>query len=161
MKRIVVAAVLVIAFSTASFSRKPVAKGETYTTLGKYKIELADNQVPLKGEDCKTYVVSYENSPMEATIAVCKDKNCRTYVVLSDKLSVQYVCTDMYFGVQKLDKAFEKGDRKSNNSALNREEFFHQKILTPGNRSELEATQLIAAYFPRLINGVTEAVASR
>lgn len=161
MKRIILAVVLVVAFCTASFSGKPVAKGETYTSLGKYKITMADNQVPLKGVDCKAYVVTYENSPMEVTIAICKESECRKYVVLSDKLSVQYICTGDYFGVEKLDKEFEQEGYKTSNSVLNRNEYFHQKVLTPGQRGELEATKLIAAYFPRLMNGVTEATASR
>lgn len=161
MKRIILGVVLITAFCTASFSGKPVAKGETHTSLGKYKIALADNQLPLKGVDCKSYVVTYENSPMEVTIAICKESECRKYVVLSDKLSVQYVCTNDYFGVEKLDKEFEKEGYRTSNNVLNRGEYFHQKILTPGQRGELEATKLIAAYFPRLMNGVTEATASR
>jgi hypothetical protein len=98
---------------------------------------------------------------MEVTVAICKDRNCRKYVVLSDKLSVQYVCNQYYFGVEKLDKAFEKDGFKTTDSELNRTEYYHQKVLTPGKRGELEATQLIAAYFPLLLNNPTEAVALR
>jgi len=127
MKRIILGVVLITAFCTASFSGKPVAKGETHTSLGKYKIALADNQLPLKGVDCKSYVVTYENSPMEVTIAICKESECRKYVVLSDKLSVQYVCTNDYFGVEKLDKEFEKEGYRTSNNVLNRSEYFHQK----------------------------------
>jgi hypothetical protein len=143
------------------FAGKVVAKGPTYTALGNYTIETADNAVPVNGEDCKAFVIRYENNPMEVTVAICKDRNCKKYVVLSDKLSVQYVCNDSYFGVEKLDKAFEKDGYKTSDSDLNRSEYFHQKVITPGKRSELEATQLIAAYFPMLLNTPTEAIASR
>jgi hypothetical protein len=161
MKRFFSAAVLTIVFCTASFAGKVVAKGSTYTALGNYTIETADNLIPVKGEDCKAFVIRYENSPMEVTVAICKERKCKKYVVLSDKLSVQYVCNANYFGVEKLDKAFEKDGYKTSDSDLNRSEYYHQKVLTPGKRSELEATQLIAAYFPLLLNNPTEAIASR
>ena len=161
MKRMISDAVLTLVFCTASFAGKVVAKGPTYTALGNYTIETTDNPVPVNGEDCKAFVIRYENTPMEVTVAICKERKCNKYVVLSDKLSVQYVCNESYFGVEKLDKAFEKDGYTTSDSELNRSEYFHQKVITPGKRSELEATQLIAAYFPMLLNTVTEAIASR
>ena len=161
MKRLFFAAVLMIAFCTASFAGKVVAEGKTFTSLGDYTIETADNPTLVKGEECKTFIISYENTPMKVTVAICKDRKCRTYVVLSDKLSVQYVCNENYFGVEKLDKAFEKEGYKTSDAELNRSEYFHQKVITPGKRGKLEATQLIAAYFPMLLNTTTEATASR
>jgi hypothetical protein len=159
MKRMILAAVLVLVYCTASFSGDPVAKGETFTSFGKYKIVLADDQLSLKGKDCKTYIIIYENSPMEVKLAVCKERKCRKYVVVSDKLSVQYVCNKDYFGVELLDKAFGKDVKTNSTIALNRSEYFHQKILTPGSRDELESIGLVAAYFPRLLNDVSESIA--
>ena len=161
MKRMISAAVLTLVFCTALFAGKVVAKGPTYTALGNYTIENADNPAFVKGEECKTFVIRYENTPMEVTVAICKERKCKKYVVLSDKLSVQYVCNENYFGVEKLDKAFEKDGYKTSDSDLNRSEYYHQKVITPGKRSELEATQLIAAYFPMLLNNPVEAIASR
>jgi hypothetical protein len=161
MKRLFFAAVLMIAFCTASFAGKVVAEGKTFTALGDYTIETADNPALVKGVECKTFVISYENTPMKVTVAICKDRKCKKYVVLSDKLSVQYVCNENYFGVEKLDKAFEKDGYKTSDTELNRSEYFHQKVISPGKRGELEATQLIAAYFPMLLNTTTEAIASR
>ena len=161
MKRLFFAAVLMIAFCTASFAGKVVAEGKTFTALGDYTIETADNPALVKGEECKTYIISYENTPMKVTVAVCKDRKCKTYVVLSDKLSVQYVCNESYFGVEKLNKAFEKDGYKTSDTELNRSEYFHQKVIAPGKRGEVEATQLIAAFFPMLLNPATEAIASR
>jgi hypothetical protein len=151
MKRMFLAAVLIIAFCTASFARKLVAEGKTFTDLGNYKIELADNPVLMKGEECKAFIISYENSPMEVTVVVTKDRACKRYVVLSDKLSVQYVCNANYFGIEKLDKTFEKEGYKTSDSAMNRSEYFHQKKLAAGKRGEVENAHLIAAYFPMLI----------
>jgi hypothetical protein len=161
MKKMILASVLILAFCTASFARKLVAEGKTFTALGNYKIELADNTVLMKGKDCKAFIISYENSSMEVSVVVCKDRECKRYVVLSDELSVQYVCNEYYFGVERLDKTFEKEGYKTSDSALNRFEYFHQKVLSHGMRGELENTQLIAAYFPMLLNNITNVIASR
>jgi hypothetical protein len=161
MKRIFLAGLLIVAFSTASFTREFVAGGKTYSVLGDYKIEKAENAVVLNGESLKAFVISYQNSPMEVTVVIMKGKKCKNYIVLSDKLSIQYVCNEDYFGVQKLDKSLEKEGYKTSDEALNRSEYFHQKVLAPGKRGEIENTQLIAAYFPMLINDIEETLASR
>jgi hypothetical protein len=159
MKRMILASVLLTVFSAVTFAGKLIAEGKTFTALGDYRIETSDNQILLKGENCQTFVISYDNSPMKVTVAVCKDKNCRRYVVLSDKLSVQYVCNQNYFGVEKLNKAFEKEGYTTSDEELNRSEYFHQKVISPGKRDQLEATRLIAAYFPRLINNPEDVTA--
>ncbi len=152
-------AVLLTGLSAATFAGKFIAEGKTYTALGDYRIEIADNSFIVKGENCKTYEITYENSPMKVTVAVCKDKNCKRYLVLSDKLSVQYVCNPQYFGVEKLGSEFAMDGLKTSDAELNRSEYFHQKILSPGGNSELESTQLIAAFFPMLLNNLSEVTA--
>lgn len=157
----ILATALLTLFSAATFAGKVIAEGKTFTALGDYRIESSDNPMLIKGEVCRTYTVNYENSPMKVTIAVCKDRNCRRYVVLSDKLSVQYVCNPGYFGVEKLDRTFAGEGLRTSDEELNRVEYFHQKVLSPGKRDEIEATQLIAAYFPMLLNNQADAVALR
>jgi len=151
MKRMFFAALLMIVFSSVSFSREFVAEGKTYSALGDYKIKLADNPVTINGVQLKAYIISYENSPMEVKVAVMKDKKCKNYIVLSDKLSIEYVCNGDYFGVQKLGKSFEKDGILTSDESLNRTEYFHQRLIAQGRQGELEATQLIAAYFPMLV----------
>ncbi|MCU0408106.1 MAG: hypothetical protein MUD02_04070 [Bacteroidales bacterium] len=152
MKRVFFATVMLAALSAATFARELVAEGKTNTSVGDYKIEVADNPVTINGESCKTYVISYKNSPMEVQVAVKKEKGCQKYIVLSDKLSVQYVCNPNYFGVEKLDKSFEKDGLATSDESLNRSEYFHQKVITSGNGCEKDNTMLIAAYFPKLVN---------
>lgn len=161
MKRMILATVLILFIGTVAFGRKFVAEGKSHTALGNYKIELADNPVTMKGTDCKAYIISYENSPMEVTVVVSKERKCKRYIVLSDKLSVQYVCNADYFGVEKLDKSFEQNGYKTSESALNRGEYFHQKVLGPGQKPEIEATHLIAAFFPMLFNNIESLTAAR
>jgi hypothetical protein len=129
-----------------------VIKGNTNSAFGEYRIETADNPVTLKGQECEAYKISYQNTPMEETVLVFKDKMFRKYLVLSDKLSVQYVCNANSFGVEKIDTSFQKEGYNTSDSNLNRNEYFQQKILVPGRIGEKEAITLIASYFPLLLN---------
>ena len=144
-------ALLTVAFGSATYAREFVAEGKTYSALGDYRIEKADNPVIINGEEFKAYVISYQNTTMEVTIVVKKGKDCKNYLVLSDKLAVQYVCNENYFGIQKFDKSLVIEGYKPTEAGLNRNEYFHQKKLAPGRRDELENAQLIAAYFPLLL----------
>lgn len=160
MKKLIFTALLIVAFGSASFSREFVASGKTYSALGDYKIELADNPVTINGVQLKAFIISYQNSPLEVKVVIHKQSKCKNYIVLSDKLSIQYVCYENYFGVEKLDKSLAKEGYSTSNEALNRSEYFHQKVITPGKRGEVENTQLIAVYFPMLLKESKEALAT-
>jgi hypothetical protein len=160
MKKIFFAALLLVAFGSASFSREFVASGKTYSALGDYKIELADNPVTINGVQLKAFIISYQNSPLKVKVAIQKKSKCKNYIVLSDKLSIQYVCNENYFGVEKLDKSLATEGYSTSDEALNRSEYFHQKVLAPGRRGEVENAQLIAAYFPMLLIDTKEALAT-
>lgn len=161
MKRVFFAALLMVAFSTASFTREYVASGKTHSAFGDYKIEIADKPVTINGEELKAFIISYQNTPLEVKVVIRKGEKCKNYLVLSNKLSVQYVCNQNYFGVQKLDKSLEIDGFTASDASLNRSEYFHQKVIVPGKRGEIENTQLIAAYFPLLINNNEEILAER
>ena len=158
MKRMIFAVLLIIAFSTTAFSREFVASGKTHTALGDYKIEKADNPVIINGEKLKTYVISYQNSPMEVKLVIQKGKRCKNYIVLSDELSIQYVCNDNYFGVEKLPKTLKSEGLSTSDAGLDRTEYFRQKVITPGQNSELDNAQLVAAYFPMLLKNSGEKI---
>ena len=160
MKRMIFAAVLIVSFCTVSFAQKVVAEGKTHTALGNYRIESASDPLTINGQEFKAYTISYENFPMEVTVAVCKERNCKKYYVLSGKLSVQYVCTDGYFGVQRLDRSFEASGYKTSDAALNRSAYFSQKVITHES-NELNNTRLIAAYYPMLLKDFEYPVASK
>jgi hypothetical protein len=154
MKRILLTSTLILTFCVASFARKFVAEGQTYSSLGNYKIETADNPVTLNGRSLKAFVITYANSKMEVTVAFDKNRKGMKYYVLTSNLSVQYVCNNGYFGVARLDNELEKDGYRTSESALNRSEYFHQKVITTGTRCDLENSKLIAAYFPMLINNI-------
>jgi hypothetical protein len=161
MKRIVLTTALIFAVSLASFARKFVAEGKTYSALGNYKIEIADNPVKLMGKELKAFVISFENTNMEVTVAFDKNRKGMIYYVLSDNLSVKYVCNGEYFGVVKLDKELEKDGYKTSDAALNRLEYFHQKVITTGINCDLDNLKLIAAFYPMLINNFENILAAK
>jgi hypothetical protein len=152
MKRFILVSTLIIIISTATFARKFVAEGKTWSAMGDYKIELADNPVALNGKAMKAFIISYSNTNMEVTVAFDKNRNGMIYYVLSGNLCMKYICKGGYFGVAKLGMELEKDGYKTSDSALNRVEYFHQKVITTGSSCDLDNSKLIAAYFPMLIN---------
>jgi len=161
MKRILFVTALIFAVSLTSFARKFVAEGKTFTPLGNYKIEIADNPLTLMGKEMKAFVISYENTNMEVTVAFDKGKGGMTYYVLSPTLAIKYCCNGKYFGVARLDKELENDGYRTSESALNRSEYFHQKVLATGVSCDLENSKLIAAYYPMLINDFENILAAR
>jgi hypothetical protein len=161
MKRILLTTGLIMAFCFSTFARKFVAEGQTYSALGNYKIEIADNLLTLNGKELKAFIISYANSNMEVTVAFDKNRKGMKYYVLSDNLSIQYVCKNGYFGVSLLDKELEKDGYRTSESALNKGEYFHQKVIATGSNCDLENSKLIAAYFPMLINNFENILASK
>jgi hypothetical protein len=161
MKRFFLATVLIFAISLTSFARKLVSEGQSYTALGSYKIEIADNPVKLMGKEMKAFIISYANTNMEVTVAFDKGRKGMTYYVLSPTLAVKYVCNGSYFGVQKLGTELEGDGYRTSDSALNRSEYFHQKVLTTGGSCDLENSRLIAGFFPMLINNYENILAAR
>ena len=145
-----ISALLILMISSASFARK-VAEGKTFTSFGNYRVETAEKPLVVNGAALDTYVVTYDNSDTKITIGIEKDKKCRRFITISGELSVQYVCNDIYFGVEKLDKEYAKFGMKTDDSAMNRSAYFHQKVLTRGHTDPVTCMKLISAYFPDLI----------
>lgn len=152
MKRILTSALLIVLVSCASFGlgKRLVAEGKSFTPLGNFKIETADEPVVVNGVQLETYIISYENSDLTLTVAIEKNKDCKRYITLSDKLSVQYVCYETHFGVEKLNNNVYGNE--TSDSEMNRSAYFHQKVLTPGNNDQVTCMKLIGAYFPELIS---------
>jgi hypothetical protein len=152
MKRIFLTTMLIVTACLSSSATKQVAKGDTHTTFGNYLIEKAAGQVTLNGKALDAFIITYDNSDTRVTVAIEKTGKCKKYYVLSDKLSVQYVCNTQYFGIERLGKELEKEGYKTSDIFLNRQQYFHQRVLSAGNNGDLDNSKLIAAYFPLLMN---------
>jgi hypothetical protein len=161
MKRIILTAVIILAVSFASFARKFLAEGKTNSAFGNYKIEIDDKFITLDGKQHKPFVISYENSDKEVRVAIDMDRKGKKYYVLSENLSVQYVCNRKYFGVEKLNQELEKDGYKTSETALNKSEYFHQKVIKSGKGSALDNTKLIATFYPMLINNTENVLATK
>ena len=161
MKRIFLGTLLVFAVSLAASARKFVAEGKTYSEFGNYRIEMADEPVLLMGKELKAFVISWENSNAEITVVFDKNRRGMKYYVLSDILSVQYVCNRSYFGVEKLDRALVKEGYRTSDTSLNKQGYFHQKVITNGGKCDLDNSKLIAAYYPMLLNNIENYITSR
>lgn len=150
MRRIFLTCVIIITACLALNARKPLAEGKTFSAFGDYMIEVAENPFVLDGKELETYVISYANTDMKVTVAVNKEKKCRKYYVLSDNLSVQYVCNKKYFGVERLDKDLKVDGYNTSNDVLDQEQYYHQRLITESGNTNMEYTKLAAAFFPFL-----------
>jgi hypothetical protein len=150
MKRIMLALLLFAGIASLSFGRV-IAKGDSNTSFGKYTIEVCDQPQTLNGEEMKCYLITYESSPVTVKVFVDKEKKCKNYVVVTDGLSVMYTCDGEYFGVNKVDPKFKGEGIMTDDSLLDRGNYFHQKVIARGITEEFDATRLIASYYPALI----------
>ncbi len=151
MKRIFLLLVLCVGMTAMSYG-KVIARGESNTPFGSYTIELCDQPMSFAGEEMKCYLISYSKSPLQVKVYVDKERKCKNYVVLSDELSVMYTCDGKIFGVKKVDKKFKSAGITTDDSKLDRMDYFHQKVITRGEKSDFDAAMLIASYFPQLIS---------
>jgi hypothetical protein len=158
MKRIILTAVLVAVVSLGSYARKLVAEGNTYSALGKYKIEVDDKYMTINGKEHRPYLITYENSNLQVRVAVDMERGAKKYYVISDALAVQYVANRHYFGVELLPKELEPEGLKTSDSGLNRTEYFHQKAITTGRSWRRDNTKLVAAFYPMLLNNTENLV---
>jgi len=161
MKKIVLIAGLILAVSLASFARIQVAEGKTNSELGDYKIHVDDQSFMINGKVHIPYVITYENSNLEVRVAIDMNRKGKKYYVISDNLSVQYVSNRKYFGVEILDKELEDNGLRTSDPALNRAEYFHQKVITLGQNWRKDNTELIAVYYPLLIKDVEKLLATK
>ncbi len=136
-------------------------KGETHCALGEYSIVKASDSFVLNGDKLDTYIISYENSDKAVKIAVRKDEDCCRYIVLSEDLSLQYICREDYFGVALHKKDFNKLGLESDREMIDLDGYHHQRIITPKSINLKKCLSLIAVYYPRLIKDYETVFASK
>ena len=152
MKRIVLTTVLFLTVCLASFASHIVAQGHSNSAFGDYKIEALDDHLMFNNKELEKYQITYEKMNLKIVVAVDKQKKCKKYYVLSDKLPIQYECDGTSFGIKKLDKGLAYNGFKTITDNLNKEEFNHQKVITNGVTGTLDHLNLIASYYPGLFN---------
>ena len=129
-----------------------VAKGQSNSAFGNYKIEQMDDHMMFNNKELDKYLITYEKTDIKVVVVVDNQKKCRKYYVLSDQLPVQYECNGTYFGIKRLDKDLETKGFNTSLQNLNREEFYHQRVLTSETTNMVDHLNLIASYYPGLFN---------
>lgn len=152
MKRMCFTIILIVTVCLSSFATKRVAKGKTNSTFGNFTIEKASQPVVLNGKALEALIITYDKYDTKVTIAIEKEGRTRKYYVLNKDLSVQYVRTQKYFGIERMDKALEKEGYETDLNNLNRRQYFYQRVLADSGYGDRGNSVLIAAYYPFLIN---------
>ena len=153
MKRIFVLTALIITVCLAALGNPVVSQGQSNTELGDYKITALNDHIMLNGKELEKFLITYANSDLKVVVAVDKQKKCRKYYVLNEQVPVQYECNGLYFGIKKLDKNLGKLGFVTSLENLNKSEYYHQRVLTSETTSMLDQLNIIASYYPGLLNG--------
>jgi hypothetical protein len=150
MKKIILTAVLILMVSMFTMANKIVAKGSSNSPFGNYKIEQLEDHMMLNGKELDKFMISYEKSDLKVVVVLDKQKACKKYYVLTDKAPVQYECNGVYFGVKKIDNDLMASGFVTCLDNLNREGYYHQKVIASGTTATMDHLQLIACYYPEL-----------
>lgn len=153
MKKVFLTAALILTVCLASFANQIVAKGQSGSSFGNYKIEALDDHLILNGKELDQYLITYEKKDMQVIVVLDKQKKCKKYYILSEKLPVQYECNGIYFGIKKLDKDFILKGFITSLDKLNKEEFYRQRVITSEITGTIDHLNLIASYYPNLFEG--------
>lgn len=127
-----------------------ITRGESNSAFGKYTIEKLDDHMIVDNRELDQYMITYDKSDLKVLVVMEKQKKCKKYFVLTDKMPVQYECNGTYFGIKKLEKAMAERGYSASTAKMNREEFFHQRVLTSETTATVDHLSLIASYYPGL-----------
>lgn len=152
MKRFFLTAAVILTVSLASIGNNIVAQGESNSEFGAYKIEAMNDQVFFNDRQLDKYQITYANSDLKVIVAVDKLEKCQKYYVLNAQFPVQYESNGALFGIRKLDKAFSAKGFTTSLENINRGEYYHQRVLTNEAADTNAHLNLIAAYYPGLLN---------
>ncbi|MFO7851803.1 MAG: hypothetical protein ACQERS_07165 [Bacteroidota bacterium] len=165
MKKTTYLIALTFIFSSLTYAtnfKLPVAQGKTNSELGIYTIDKADKLEMIKGEPLRAYRIIYENSPDTVTVAVDDNrKEITRFLVISDELVVEYVCNKTSFGASIIGERFAKEGFSTPTEKLDRQQYFHQKIICMEAKTETEYLSLISVYFPKLIKDYSKIYSQR
>lgn len=162
MKRIILLSAITLSLLMTGFARSPVAEGKTHCGLGNYVIDRATELVFVDGNALETFIIRYENSELSVRVGIDRsDKKCIRYLVLSDDLEVQYNANKKYFGVQRVDREYLDDGLSTSDMTLDKEAYYHQKLLTRSRQNEIGYLKLIAVFYPKLVTDYEKVFAVR
>lgn len=148
MKKFFLTTVLVLLVSMLTMGNKIVATGSSNSAFGNYKIEQMEDHMIFKGNELDKYLITYEKTDLKVVVVLDKQQKCKKYYVLTDQAPVQYECNGLYFGIKKLDNDLQAAGFATCLEKLNREVYYHQRVLGGGTTETVDHLQLIAAYYP-------------
>ena len=148
MKKFFFTTALILMFAMFTMGSKVVATGSSNSPFGNYKIELLDDHMIFKGNELDKFMITYEKSDLKVLVVLDKDKKCKKYYVLSEKAPVQYECNGLYFGIKKLDSDLQSQGFTTCLENLNREVYYHQRVIGGGTTETIDHLELIASYYP-------------
>ena len=152
MKKIFISAVITLTVFMVSDWNPLVSKGQSNSASGDYQITKITDHLVLNGRELDQYLISYKKPEMKLIIGVDKQKKCGKYYVLSGLFPVEYDCSDSLFGIKKLEQELVDKGFVTDLNSLDKQEFYRQRILTEEHLGTVDQLNLIASYYPGLLN---------
>jgi len=146
-----VAAVGILAINIQVSAIGPL-KGFSNTEFGDYTVTVASEQIEKDGKSLETYILEYNKINIPVKIGVEENKFCRNYIVRYPFFEIMYVCTKQGLGARRIDPGSETISTAVVNALLDETQLAYQEIIVNKKVGDEEALQLIACYFPLLIN---------
>jgi len=151
MKKFILTSVLILMISMFTMASKIVVKGSSNSALGNYKIEQQDDHMLINGKELDKFLITYEKSEVKVIVVLDKQQKCKKYYVLTDKVPIQYECNGAYFGIKKLDDDLMASGYITCLDNLNKEGYYHQKVIAWGETATKVHLGLIACFYPELL----------
>ncbi len=148
MKKFYFTTALVLMVSMLTMGNRIVAIGSSNSAFGDYKIEQMEDHMIFKGNELDKFLITYEKTDLKVVVVLDKHQKCKKYYVLTDQAPVQYECKGNNFGIKKLDNDLQSVGFTTCLDKLNREVFYHQKVIGGGTSETVDHLQLIASYYP-------------
>lgn len=143
---------IISAIANARIKEGQSITGNSLSDMGEYNISHADKPIIYGNAVLETYDLVYENATNTIKIGVLDERKCKTFIVRNDRFEIQYTCRNGVFGVRKLEKRFREIPEKEMTMKLDKTNYYSQKIICRGKKSQDEYLGLIACYFPLLVN---------
>jgi hypothetical protein len=148
MKKFFLTTALVLMVAMLTMGNRIVARGSSNSAFGEYKIEQLEDHMMCKGNELDKFMITYENTDLKVVVVLDKQQKCKKYYVLTDQAPVQYECNGLYFGIKKLDNDLQTVGFTTCLDKLNREVYYHQKVIGGGTTETVDHLQLIASFYP-------------
>ena len=116
----------------------------------------------IEGSPLRAYYIIYENSPDSILVAIDENEDGSSrFLVISHKLVIEYCNDRNSFGARTVGERFADEGFSTSDQKLDRQQYFHQRVITRESMTETDYLCLISVYYPKLVKDFTNIYAKQ